>query len=314
MDTVDWVLINAGDALLWLGGALKGLFLALGGALDTVLNPVLSPVLAFLNPAFTAVGDAVYAGLSRLPAWAGLALLSAVCGVIMLAVYRYTSNQAAIGRARDAMSANLLALKLFKDDLGVAFRCQGRLFAALLRWQWHMLRPMSLLVVLLLPVFAQMGTRYQWRPLRPGEQSLVRVNLRNAGPDVSAATLAPCPGVADAVGPVPGGGQLVWRIHAGEPGRYVLRFEVAGETIEKELVIGPPFRRVSAERPDRCWTAQLLHPVERPLPARGPVRSIEIAYGGVESHICGANWWILTFFVVSLIAALVLLPVFRVRF
>ena len=200
-------MLHLGDAAQWLWAILKLVFGTLFGWLDAGLNPVLSPVLSFLNPIFTAVGDAVYAVLSPLPVWLGLTLLSVIAGGFMLVVYRYTSNQAAIGRARDTMTANLLALKLFKEDIRVTFRAQGRLFRALFYWQWLMLRPMFIMVVLLLPVFAQMGTRYQWRPLHPGEQALITVRLKSNPGDVGAAAaeLDPSPGLASAVGPVPGG-------------------------------------------------------------------------------------------------------------
>jgi hypothetical protein len=50
-------------------------------------------------------------------------------------------------------------------------------------WQWHMLKPMLLLIVVLLPVFAQMGTRYQWRPLQgTGEETIIRVECRKSRP------------------------------------------------------------------------------------------------------------------------------------
>jgi hypothetical protein len=59
---------------------------------------------------------------------------------------------------------------------------------------------------------------------------------------------------------------------------------------------------------------QLLYPAESVIPAEAGVRSIEIDYPGVESYIYGADWWILYFFVVSMVAALALAPVFKVKY
>ena len=42
-------------------------------------------------------------------------------------VFKYTSNQRAIKRARDDIKAHLLALKLFKENTRVIFRAQGRI-------------------------------------------------------------------------------------------------------------------------------------------------------------------------------------------
>lgn len=314
MNAINWLLINAGLAARWLGGALSDFFSWLGGLLYAILNPLLAPLLAWLNPLFTSAGNALYTLLDPLPPWLGLTLISTICGALMLIAFRYLSNQDAIGRARDQISANLFALKLFKEDIGVSFRCQGRLAVALLRWQWHMLRPMLLLIILLLPVFAQMGLRYQWRPLQPGEESLIRVEVDEAAMRTLNVQLEPNPGLAETIGPVPGGNEFVWRVRAGEPGRHTLQFKVDGTLIEKDLIVGEPFQRVSAERPGHEWTAQVLHPAEPPLPTDCPLHSIEIEYAGVESYIYGANWWILYFFIISMIAALLLLPFYKVRF
>jgi hypothetical protein len=127
-------------------------------------------------------------------------------------------------------------------------------------------------------------------------------------------SIEPHYGVAVEVGPVPGGDLWVWRVRGVAPGRHTLKFHVAGETIEKELVVGDGFERVSALRPNARWTDQLFHPIERRLAAGSPVRSIEILYPNVDSWVRGADYWVVTFFIVSMIAALILAPVFKVRF
>jgi hypothetical protein len=93
-----------------------------------------------------------------------------------------------------------------------------------------------------------------------------------------------------------------------------LRFNAAGQTIEKEFVVGDSFARVSALRPAPRWTDRLLHPVEAPIPNDSRIESIAIAYPSEDSWVHGANYWVVTFFVISLVAALVLKPVFKVKF
>ncbi len=308
------LLLHLGDAVQWLWHALCVGAAWVWALIEVVLNPVLAPVLLVLNRLSTCAGDAVFAILAPLPPWLGLTLLSALLGVLMLVAFRYTSNQVKIGRTRDELTAHLLSLKLFKDDLGVTLRAQGRLLRALARLQVLMLKPVLILLLPLLLIVGQMGLRYQWRPLHPGEETLIRLRLRStAGDRAAMARLDAGPGLADIVGPVPGGGQLVWRVRGGIPGRHTLRFTIAGQVLEKDLVVGSGLARVSAERPPRRWTSQILHPAETPLPADGPVRAIEIGYGGVDSRVYGANWWVLYFFVVSMTAALVAKPILRVR-
>jgi len=318
MDAFTRFLLFCGDVVLWLWAAIKSVFGGLFAALNVVLDPVLSVLFRILNPIGTHLGDIVYAPLSVLPIWLGLVILSVLLGIIMLFGFRYLSNQKAIGRAKDDIKANLLALKLYKDELRVTFVSQWRLLGAIGRLQRYMLTPMLWMLLPMLLVLSQMGVRYQWRPLQTGERTLITMKVAGNPVDVSKVTLEPNAGIEVEVGPVPARVnddlELSWRVRGAEPGRHQLTFVVDGRPVEKEIVVGDRFERVSAVRPFRSWTAQMFHPVERPLPGDSPVRSIEVGYAGRDSWLYGADWWVLTFFVVSMAAAVVLAPVFKVRF
>ncbi|MEK7756382.1 MAG: hypothetical protein AAB385_04140, partial [Planctomycetota bacterium] len=256
-----------------------------------------------------------YAVLSPFPVWVGLTVISAVTGVVMLIAFRHTSNQKAIGKVKDDIKANLLALKLYKDELRVTFLSQARLLWAIVRLQRYVLTPVLVMALPMLLALAQMGIRYQWRPLRSGEQTLIKMQFALATGKSVEVSIEPHPGMVVEVGPVPGGDLWVWRVHGGAPGRHTLKFHVAGEsTIEKELVVGDGFERVSALRPSGRWTEQLFHPVERRLAVGSQVRSIEILYPSVDSCVHGADYWVVYFFVVSMLVALVFAPLFKVRF
>jgi len=316
MDILNSLFIKTADTALglWEGGI--NVFTIIFSILDAILNPVLSPILSLLNPISTFLGDIVYALLSPLPVWLGMTIISVVIGVVMLIAFRYTSNQDAIGRAKDDIKADLLALKLYKDELRVVFQSQIRLLGAIARLQRYVLTPVLWMLLPILLGLAQMGIRYQWRPMRPGEQVIIKVILNTSLPnphnlDVK---LEPGCGVAIEAGPVPGGGEVAWRIQGLLAGRHTLKLHVDGKKIEKQFTISDGFERVSALRPSKHWIAQLLHPVESPLAADSPIQSIEILYPSVDSWIYGADYWILYFFIVSMAAALVLKPAFNVRF
>ena len=314
MQTINNILISGAETVLSTWEVVTTFLAWLFAAVDVLVNPLLSPVLAMVNPICTVMGDAVYAVLSPLPAWMGLTILSAATGVVMLLAFRYLSNQEAIGRAKDGIKANLLALKLYKEDMRVTVVSQLRLLGHILRLQRYMLTPVLWMTPPMLLGLAQMGIRHQWRPIQTGEQTLIRMNFEAGDDDVLDATLGAHPGITVEAGPVAGGGSLVWRLRAKAPGRHVLRFKVNGTVVEKELVVSDAFERVSAIRPGRSWTTQLLHPAESPLPAEARLRSVEILYPNVDSWIHGADWWVVFFFVVSMVAALILKPVFNVKF
>lgn len=326
-------MLLCGDAVRTVGQWLLDALVWFWSLIDAVLQPVLSPVLGFLNPAATRAGDYVFGWLSPLPIWAGLTAVSVVTGVVMLIAFKYLSNQKAITRAKDDIKGNLLALKLFKDDLRVTFRSQWRLLKAVARLQRYVLTPVLILFLPMMMGLAQMGMRYQWRPLRIGEAALMTAHSAakaSANPvpggtsggggaeglvrDDTGLTLIGHSGLSIEVDGIPGGGKIVWRIRPLEDGVHTLLFAAAGVEIKKELVIGDGFTRVSPLRPAVRWTGQLLYPVEPPVPTRAGVSSIEVVYPPRKHWFYGADWWVLSFFVISMLTAIVLKPVFRVKF
>lgn len=315
MKAINWLLINGGEAALWLWAEIKAIFGAVFGAIDYVLNPILSPVLSFLNPIATWTGDLVFAALGAFHPWFGITVISVLLGVIMLIAFRYTSNQAGIARAKDDIKANLLAMKLFKEELHVTFQSQWRILKAIFRLQRYVLFPVLIMALPMMLCLAQMGIRYQWRPIAPGEQVLLKLHVDPAAIGMVKADFESHPGVDVELGPIGGKSDLVWRLRGRDPGRHILTLNANGERIHKEIVIDRPFMRVSELRPGHRWLDQLLHPVEQPLPKNSIAKGVEILYPqGKPSWIYGPDHWVIYFFVVSMLTALVLAPVFRVRF
>src|SRR5262249_37571658 len=89
-------------------------------------------IIVWLNVAANAVGW-LLTPIAWVPGWLSATLVSAVTGVLLLAVFKYTSAQKAIKHVRAGIDANLLTLKLFKDSVTVALRAQAGLFAGAVR-------------------------------------------------------------------------------------------------------------------------------------------------------------------------------------
>lgn len=310
------ILIKSADMILSLWDGIVVFFAAIVSFLDVILNPVLSPIFSILNPLSNVIGDIVYAMLNPLPVWLGITIISVITGVVMLVAFRYTSNQEAIGRAKDDIKANLLALKLYKDEIQVVFQSQVQLLGAICRLQRYVLTPVLVMLLPMLLGLAQMGIRYQWRPVRPGEQVIIKALLHHneSNPHPIEVELDAGTGVVVEAGPVPGNDEWVWRIHAVQAGQHILTFHVNGKKIEKKFFVSEGFDKTSALRPSKHWVDQLLHPVESALDFDSPIQSIVILYPTVDSIVYGADYWVVYYFVVSMAAALIFKPVFHVRF
>ena len=316
LEAVNRVLLALGDAVQWLGHeGFHVVELPFSWA-GRVLNPILAPLFAWINVPVNAVATVVLAPIGALPGWLSNTIVSAVAGVLLLILFKHTSNQAAIGRVKDGIKADMLAIKLFRDELGVVLRSQGRVFGAALRLLRYSLRPLVVMIVPVSLLLAQMALYYQSRPLTPGETAIVTVTIGErldaALPDAS---IESTPAVEATIGPVrvPGRHEIFWQIRAREKGLHGLLVRIGDETFEKELVVGSGFRRVSSVRPGWDWTAILLHPQERPFPRHSLVQSIAVDYPPRASWTSGTDWWLAYFVLASLVFAMLAKPFLKVR-
>jgi hypothetical protein len=220
----------------------------------------LAQVVVWLNVAANAVG-VVLAPLAALPGWLSATLVAVVSGVLLLAVFKYTSQQRAIKAVRNDIQANLLALKLFKEFVPVTLRAQGRILRGAF---WLFILAVVPMLVMAVPVsllWGQLALWYEARPLRVGEEALVSLQLNgdvdSPWPEVK---LRPTEAVETTVGPVRVRTQrtVYWNIKPRTAGYQRLVFNVDGKDAEKDLAVGDGFMRVSTQRPGWDWWAMLL--------------------------------------------------------
>jgi hypothetical protein len=277
---------------------------------------MLTQLLIWLNRIANAFGAILLAPVQWLPGWFSATLIGVVTGVVMLIVFKYTSNQSAIKRTRDQIKANMLALSLFRDNLWVSLRCQSRLLFAAVRLVWHALVPMAVLAIPMILILGQLALWYQARPLDIGEESIMTVQFKpDAAEAVDSITLSPSDAATVVTGPVrvPSKNMVCWNVMPTTNGRHVLNFTVDGRSFEKELVVGGAFQPTSLKRPSRDFGDLLLHPREPPFDADSIVQSIEVTYPKRNAFTSGTNTWVIYWFIVSMIAALAAKPLLNVH-
>jgi uncharacterized membrane protein (DUF106 family) len=303
---------------------------------------VLARVLVALNGVANALGEWLLAPIGLLPGWLSITAIAALTGVLLLVIFKYTSQQQAIKRVRDDITANLLTLKLFKESARATVEAQQGLLLGAGRLLVLALVPTLVMLVPVTLLLGQMSLWYQQRPLRVGEEAVVTMQLNGETdtqfPEVS---LSPTNAVETTVGPVRvfSKREVCWNIKVRESGYHRLAFQVGGQAVDKELAVGDGFMRVSAQRPERVWSEDLVYyPAEQPFGPDSSVRSITIDYprrqslgSGNESWgliwfvkamkladwlgnlFCGVPGWLVYWFLVSLIVAFCFRRVFRVN-
>lgn len=262
--------------------------------------------ISIFNSISTFLFGLVYSAVKWLGPFWSLVVLSLLGGVFMVWLFGKVSNQEKIKATRSRMSAELIGLRLFKDDLVVFFRIQLDILVWTLRYFKYSLVPMMIIMIPVITILTQLNLHYASRPLEVGEQTLVKVKLSdkellsqnpeiilNAGDGLVVETK----GVR-----IPGTGEIAWRVRGATPGRYDLTVSVGEETISKKLAVGGQREGVSSLRSGDGWLTNYLYPGESPIPRQSAIKSIEVAYPELEISIFGwgVNWLIL-FFVLSMV-------------
>jgi hypothetical protein len=99
--------------------------------------------------------------------------------------------------------------------------------------------------------------------------------------------------------------EICWTVKGLGDGLHRLAFDIDGRTVHKQFAVGDGFMRVSALRPGWDWEEILLNPAEEPFRPDSPVRSIAVEFPARSSWTSGTASWLIYWFVVSMVAALV---------
>lgn len=307
------------------------------------MNDALTPIVVALNAVANGLGW-LLGWIGWLPGFWSLTLSAVLAGALLLLIFKYTSNQTAIKKVRRGIRANLLAVRLFKDNFAVGLRAQGLVIVGAFKLLLLAIVP---IIVMLIPVtllLGQLSLWYQARPIAVDEEIVVTVKLAGKpGDPFPSVALKPNDAVEDALGPIDKAGapaeaeikgvrvfsqrEVCWNLRGKTSGQHKLTFVIDGQPYEKELAVGKGFMRVSPRKPAWDWSDAVLYPREKPFGAQATVRSIEIdyptrpswIYGGSEKRTDKINedaWafdsWLIYWFVVSLVAAFCLRGVLKV--
>lgn len=272
--------------------------------------------------AMTWLGDVVFALLSVIPPGWALVVISALTGVAMLYIWRYTSNQKAIADVRSKISANLLASRLFKDNLSVTFRAQRQIIWQALRLLGHSVRPMLIMLVPFVLIMVQIGLHYEYRPLEIGKKTRIMVTLKEGvvskdadWKELGEEIVLPEGLSADANDPcrITSRRTMDWRITPAMEGDFTLRFKAGRDRLDMPLTVGDGLRRISTVRGGSFWE-RLLYSAEPSIPESSAFESVRVYYPTRSTQIVGYDvHWLITLLVLSIVFALIAKPLVKVH-
>jgi hypothetical protein len=231
-------------------------------------------------------------------------LISIVLGMMMVVVFRYTSDQNAIRAAKDRLKAHLLALRLFQDQISVVMRSYPRILLAIGRYLRVASVPLLVVIVPLTFLIVELDHYFGSLPIRSGQAFLVKAQTSNA--DALNRLSLELPNGLRATAPavhVYAENEVAWRLVAAKDGNYQIQIEGLGQALSKSVVVGSGLPRLSAVRYRGRFWKRIFVSTESPLADNSSVESIEVLYPERAISLAGirGNWmWFL--FGVSLAA------------
>ncbi len=250
----------------------------------------------------------------QLPLWLVLGT-SVLIGLLMVLVFRYTSDQKAIGRAKDILKAHLLAVRLFQDQLPVVIGAYGKI----LRGTGHYLRlaftPFLIVIVPMTALLIQMDRYLGWMPLQPARSFLLEATV--SSPEVLDQVDLRLPEGLVISAPavhIPNEKSVAWRLEANHPGQFSVDVTAGSETASKAVVVSASLERISPVRLRGNVWERMLSSAEPALPEDGTIQSISVSYPEQNIVLFGMKWnWLVLFFVVSLAAGFIFKSVLGIQ-
>lgn len=263
-----------------------------------------------VNTALRSLFDVLLAPMRGWPPIIGLIIISALAAIGMLLVFKVTSNQPGIDRAKRRIHACLFEIRLFNDDLRTIMAAQLELLRHNLTYLRHSLVPMLWMIVPFVLLIAQLQFHYGYTGLQPGHETMVKVRLdeqwtgtRSGRPNVR----LEAPEGIRVISPdvwLPAAREIDWRIEADSPGSYELGVVLDGQEFSKRLQVSDRVVRRSPVRVEAGFLRELIYPAEPPLPADGPIDEIWIGYPMATVSVLGIRLhWLVVFFVLSIAIA-----------
>jgi hypothetical protein len=250
------------------------------------------------------------------PIWS-LALFSLIIGILMLIIFRLTSNQQKIRDTKNKIRAYIFELSLFKDEIGLVLSSQKNIFVYNLKYIKYAMKPMLFMMIPLALILIQMESWYGYRPLKPDEKAVVSIKFNKSGDTLQDVKLSSDSGIAIETPPlrIPDQKEVDWRIRARELGTHYLIFDISGEKIRQKVIVSQTsLVQISPVASASSIWDMLLNPAQKPLPENSPVEEIRIDYpkgsvGVLKWHV----HWLVIVFVLSIVFGFALKGLFRVE-
>jgi len=270
------------------------------------------------NSLFGKIFDALFYPLRSMSPWIGMTVVSFLTGLLMLFVFKWTSNQKGIKQVKNKIKAHLLELRLYKDSLAISLQAQGNILRCNLRYIGYSVKPMMVMILPLILILIQLNFWFGYQSLTTNQSALLKVKLKeNQNPMQISLEIEPSPELNLETPPlrIEEFKEINWRFSAKEQGIHQLTLTIDGETVTKRVSVAQKaLSKISPLKTGKSFIKQVLYPTESPIKDDLPVKSIEIQYRTQSMNLFGWHiHWLIVYFVLSIIFGFAFKGVFKVE-
>ena len=270
------------------------------------------------NSVFGKIFDALFYPFRSMSPWIGMIIVSFLTGLLMLFVFKWTSNQTGIRRVKNKIKAHLLELRLYKDSLALSLQAQGNILRCNLRYIGYSAKPMMVMILPLVLIIIQLNFWFGYKSLTPNQSALLKVKLKdNQNPMDTPLEIKPSPELIIETPPlrIEEFKEINWRFSVKEQGIHQLTLTIDGETVTKRVSVAQKaLNKISPLKTGKSFIKQVLYPTESPIKDDLPVKSIEIQYRTQSMNLFGWHiHWLIVYFVLSIIFGFAFKGVFKVE-
>jgi len=234
-------------------------------------------------------------------------VVSLVVGLVMVVLFGYTSDQKAIGVAKDQLKAHLLAVRLYRDQIPVVMGSYGKILRGTGRYLKLAFKPLLYVIIPITLLIVQIDRYLGATPIPPNTSFLLTVHT-TGGDALNDATLELPPEITMTAPPVhvPAENEIVWRLVGSKEGKYEVKIVAGGQSAAKAVCVGGDMPRISTVRLRGHFWERMFSSAEPALAKDSPIESISINYPDRNIEVAGYGMnWIWLFFILSMVAGFI---------